>query len=60
MSVAKEHLLDRARTDAERAKVQKYVTVHGQELQPANYAICQAVYASQGRQRSDDLLWKNP
>lgn len=42
LSVAKEHLLDRARTDAERAKVQKYVTVHGQELQPANYAICQA------------------
>jgi type I restriction enzyme M protein len=42
LSVAKEHLLDRAATEAEKANVEKYVTVHGQELQPANYAICQA------------------
>jgi type I restriction enzyme M protein len=42
LSVAKEHLLDRARTDAERANVERYVTVHGQELSPTNYAICQA------------------
>ena len=48
LSVAKEHLLDRAETDAERARVEKYVTVHGQELSPTNYAICQA-----------DLLIKN-
>lgn len=48
LSVAKEHLLDRAATPAEKAKVEKYVTVHGQELSPTNYAICQA-----------DLLIKN-
>ncbi len=42
LSVAKEHLLDRAATEAEKANVEKYVTVHGQELSPTNYAICQA------------------
>ncbi|MDO8947194.1 MAG: class I SAM-dependent DNA methyltransferase [Desulfocapsaceae bacterium] len=48
LSVAKEHLLDRATTPAQRNKVEKLVTVHGQELSPTNYAICQA-----------DLLIKN-
>ena len=48
LSVAKEHLLDRAATPAQRANVEKFVTVHGQELSPTNYAICQA-----------DLLIKN-
>jgi len=48
LSVAKEHLLDRAETPKEKANVEKYVTVHGQELSPTNYAICQA-----------DLLIKN-
>ncbi len=48
LSVAKEHLLDRAATPAEKAHVEKFVTVHGQELSPTNYAICQA-----------DLLIKN-
>ena len=48
LSVAKEHLLDRAATPEEKAKVEKYVTVHGQELSPTNYAVCQA-----------DLLIKN-
>lgn len=42
LSVAKEHLLDRATTEAEKNKVEEYVTVHGQELSPTNYAICQA------------------
>ena len=42
LSVAKEHLLDRARTDAERQQVESYVTLHGQELSPTNYAICRA------------------
>jgi len=42
LSVAKEHLLDRAATSEQRANVEKYVTVHGQELSPTNYAICQA------------------
>lgn len=48
LSVAEEHLLDRASTAAEKARVEKFVTVHGQELSPTNYAICQA-----------DLLIKN-
>jgi type I restriction enzyme M protein len=48
LSVAKEHLLDRAGTPEERARVEQFVTVHGQELSPTNYAICQA-----------DLLIKN-
>ena len=42
LSVAKEHLLDRAETLAEKATVEKFVTVHGQELSPTNYAVCQA------------------
>ena len=48
LSVAKEHLLDRAETPEQKASVEKHVTVHGQELSSANYAICQA-----------DLLIKN-
>lgn len=48
LSVAKEHLLDRAADDDERSRVERFVTVHGQELQSANYAICRA-----------DLLIKN-
>jgi type I restriction enzyme M protein len=48
LSVAKEHLLDRAATPVQRDNVEKFVTVHGQELSPTNYAICQA-----------DLLIKN-
>ena len=42
LSVAKEHLLDRAQTEAEKANVEQYLAIYGQELQPANYAICQA------------------
>ncbi|MDD3147487.1 MAG: class I SAM-dependent DNA methyltransferase [Candidatus Riflebacteria bacterium] len=48
LSVAKEHLLDRAETVEQKTNVEKFVTVHGQELSPTNYAICQA-----------DLLIKN-
>ncbi|MCX6970596.1 MAG: N-6 DNA methylase [Verrucomicrobia bacterium] len=48
LSVTKEHLLERADTPEEKARVEKYVTVHGQELSPTNYAVCQA-----------DLLIKN-
>ncbi|MCX6910883.1 MAG: class I SAM-dependent DNA methyltransferase [Verrucomicrobia bacterium] len=42
LSVSKEHLLDRATTPAERERVEKFLTVHGQELSPTNYAVCQA------------------
>jgi type I restriction enzyme M protein len=48
LSVAKEHLLDRAATPAEKERVEKFLTVHGEELSPTNYAVCQA-----------DLLIKN-
>ena len=48
LSVAKEHLLERADTAEEKSRVEKFVTVHGQELSPTNYAVCQA-----------DLLIKN-
>lgn len=40
LSVAKEHLRNKAKTDAERSSVEKFVTVHGQELDPSNFAIC--------------------
>ena len=42
LSVAKEHLLDKAEAEKEKEDVEKLVTVHGHELQPANYAICKA------------------
>ena len=42
LSVAKEHLLERAETPEERVRVEQFVTVHGQELSPTNYAVCQA------------------
>jgi len=42
LSVAKEHLLDRAETPKAKARVEQFVTVHGQEMSPTNYAICQA------------------
>jgi type I restriction enzyme M protein len=42
LSVAKEHLLDRARTEKQKTDVEQFVTVHGQEMSPTNYAICQA------------------
>jgi len=48
LSVAEEHLLDRANTAEEKALVEKFVTIHGEEMSPTNYAICQA-----------DLLIKN-
>ena len=48
LSVSKEHLLDRATTPEEKARIDKFVTVHGQEISPTNYAVCQA-----------DLLIKN-
>jgi type I restriction enzyme M protein len=42
LSVAKEHLLDRATTPEEKERVEKFLTIHGQEMSPTNYAICQA------------------
>lgn len=42
LSVAQEHLLDRAKNEDERQRVGQLVTVHGQELSPPNYAVCKA------------------
>ena len=42
LSVSKEHLLDRAATPEEKERVEKFLTVHGQELSPTNYASCRA------------------
>jgi type I restriction enzyme M protein len=56
LSVAKEHLLDRAATPEQKANVEKYVTVHGQELSPTNYAICQADLLIKNDQQAKVLL----
>ena len=40
LSVCKEHLLDRASTPAEMDRIEKYLTLHGQELSPTNFAVC--------------------
>jgi type I restriction enzyme M protein len=56
LSVAKEHLLDRATTPEERANVEKYVTVHGHELSPTNYAVCQADLLIKNDQQAKILL----
>ncbi|HXD30963.1 MAG TPA: class I SAM-dependent DNA methyltransferase [Pyrinomonadaceae bacterium] len=42
LSVAQEHLFDRAEGDAEKRRVEQLVTVHGQELSPPNYAVCKS------------------
>ncbi len=44
----KEHLLDRAKNEAEKERVAKLLTIYGHEFSPTNYAICMA-----------DLLIKN-
>jgi type I restriction enzyme M protein len=45
VSIAKEHLLDRAATPEERECVEKFLTLHCQELSPTNYAICKADFS---------------
>jgi type I restriction enzyme M protein len=42
LSIAQEHLLDRAKNEDARRRVAQFVTVHGQELLPPNYAVCKA------------------
>jgi len=42
LSVAKEHLLERAAAPDDVERIDKFLTVHGQELSPTNYAVCQA------------------
>ncbi len=42
LSVAKTHLLDSIKDDAQQLQREKLITLYGQELQPHNFAICQA------------------
>lgn len=40
--VAKEHLLDKAKTDEERSRVDRFITLHGTELMAETYAIARS------------------
>lgn len=42
LSVAKTHLLDQIEDPGKRLAAEKLITLYGQELQPHNFAICQA------------------
>ena len=42
LSVAKEHLVDKATTEEGQAKTEDLVILNGQELLPQNYAVCKA------------------
>lgn len=42
LSVAKEHLISKAKNESEIKKTEKYVHLNGQELLPQNYAVCKA------------------
>lgn len=42
LSVAKEHLIDQAKTDADAERVKNLVMLYGQELLDYNYAVCLA------------------
>ena len=42
LTVAKEYLFDKAVTESEKSNVRQFVTLHGHELQPGNYAICKS------------------
>jgi type I restriction enzyme M protein len=56
VSVAKEHMLDRAATPEERERVEKFLTLHCQELSPTNYAICQADFLIKNDKQATVLL----
>src|SRR5450759_2325089 len=56
VSVAKEHMLDRAATPEERERVEKFLTLHCQELSPTNYAICQADFLIKTDKQATVLL----
>jgi type I restriction enzyme M protein len=56
VSVAKEHLLDRAATPEERERVEKLLTLHCQELSPTNYAICQSDFLIKDDKQATVLL----
>ncbi|MDO8724909.1 MAG: N-6 DNA methylase [Candidatus Methanoperedens sp.] len=56
VSIAKEHMLDRAATPEERERVEKFLTLHCQELSPTNYAICKADFLIKNDKQATVLL----
>ncbi|HRJ53714.1 MAG TPA: class I SAM-dependent DNA methyltransferase [Candidatus Thiothrix moscowensis] len=52
LSVAKEHVLDKIDDLAQREETGKLIILHGQELQPQNYAICKADMLLKGEQKA--------
>ncbi len=56
VSIAKEHMLERAATPEERERVEKFLTLHCQELSPTNYAICQADFLIKNDKQATVLL----
>ncbi len=52
LSVAKEHLLEKAKDDAEKEKIDRLTTLYGQELQDQNYAICKSDMLIKGDKNS--------
>jgi len=56
VSIAKEHMLERAATPEERERVEKFLTLHCQELSPTNYAICKADFLIKNDKQATVLL----
>ncbi|MCP5534877.1 MAG: SAM-dependent DNA methyltransferase [Akkermansiaceae bacterium] len=56
--VAKEHLLDKAKTDEEREHVQKFITLHGTEIMAETYAIARSEALIRGEALAT-ICWGN-
>lgn len=56
--VAKEHLLDRAKSDEERSRVDRFVTLHGTELMAETYAIARSEALIRGEGQAT-IHWGN-
>lgn len=56
--VAKEHLLDKAKTDEERARVDRFITLHGTELMAETYAIARSEALIRGEGQAT-IHWGN-
>ena len=56
--VAKEHLLDKASTDEERDRVQRFITLHGTELMAETYAIARSEALIRGEGQTT-IHWGN-
>ncbi|KIU53302.1 restriction endonuclease subunit M [Pseudomonas putida] len=56
--VAKEHLFDKAKTDEERSRVDRFITLHGTELLPETYAIARSEALIRGEGQAT-IHWGN-